>query len=512
MDKERKPSIIKGVFTVVFFLIGSKILSFIIEMLTAYSLGASTDSDIYYVIYSVYSILSPMISIGIWKVYMPSYKERLVLNKPDEAHDITNKLFLIFAYISIFIIAIINLIPRGVINVFAPGLSADSVIKGIPLLRIISSLFLVGIIHTFGSAILQANNRFEKSQLKGIIQHIPTLLYLIAFRQSISITGLTISIVVGEIVSAIVISFFTQPYYVFSLPGKLLDNEILRILKTLPSACAISIINQLHGIIDKAFASSLAVGSITCLNYGAKLCYFFDGIFSTAISTAVFPTLTELMVKNDKKKLEEFISKYLSILSFFIIGVTVYLACFSDNIVMVLFGRGEFSADAVKMTSGVLFMYSLGLLAMCFNTIVNDVFYISKRTNILLFTTVLNIILNIAFNFVFVRAFSVAGLALATTLSIYITMGIKLYYARETISINRNTYINVAMMVVNAFLCFIVVRLVASFFQNDYLKLFVGAVVLASAYVLVAVSCNKFYRNMIKESLHAVKSRVGIKQ
>lgn len=502
-----KHSIIKGVFIVVFFLIGSKVLSFFIEMLTAYSLGAGTESDIYYVVYSVYSIISPMISIGIWKVYMPSYKERLVLDKNDEAISITNKLYLIFIFVSILIIAIINLIPQSVISIFAPGLSIASVERAVPLLRIISVLFFVGIIHTFGTAILQANNRFEKSQSKGIIQHIPTLLYLLIFRRSVTILGLSISIVIGEIVAAAVISIFTEPYYRFSVPKKLIDSEVWTILKTLPSACVVSIINQLHGIIDKAFASSLQTGSITCLNYGAKLCYFFDGIFSTAVSTAVFPTLTELMVKKDREKLDEFLCKYLSILSFFIIGVTVYITCFSDSIVMVLFGRGEFTTDAVKMTSRVLLMYSLGLLAMCFNTIVNDVFYISKKTNVLLFTTLLNIGLNISFNFVFIKMFNVAGLALATTASIYITMAIKLFCARETITIKKEAYVNIGMMIGNAFLCYFGVKFITSYLQSDYLKLFVGAVALVTMYIIIALVCNKFYRNLIKESFYAFKRR-----
>ena len=110
-------------------------------MLTAYSLGASKDSDIYYFVYCVYAIISPMISIGIWKVYMPAYKERLVLDRETDATNITNRLICVFSLLSTFIIIIINIIPDKIICVFAPGLDHESILMGVSLLRIISVLF-----------------------------------------------------------------------------------------------------------------------------------------------------------------------------------------------------------------------------------------------------------------------------------------------------------------------------------------------------------------------------------
>jgi murein biosynthesis integral membrane protein MurJ len=481
-------------------------------MLTAYSLGASEMSDIYFVIYSIYTIISPMISIGIWKVYMPSYKEKLVLNKENEALDITSKLLVFFLLISLCIIAVINIFPAYTIFIFAPGFNMSAVDVGIPLLRIISILFFLGIIHTFGSAILQANQQFKKSQSKGVIQHIPTLVYLVIFTNKVTIVGLTLSIVFGEVLSAIVMMCYSKPYYRFRLPNKIFDSETCIILKTIPSACAVSIINQLNGIIDKAFASSLKTGSITCLNYGSKLCYFFDGIFSTAVSTAVFPTLTELLVINDKKKVEEFVGKYLSILSFFIIGVTVYLIAFSNDVVMILFGRGEFDLEAVNLTGLVLLTYSLGLLAMCFNTIVNDVFYIKKATNILLITTVINLALNVFFNALFIKKFGVAGLSLATTASLYITMIIKLAFARRYLIIQKRTFINAFAMIINGVICFVVLSSLSVLLKNVYIKLFIGAVVLSILFVLLAFSFNKFYRGMICEGYNEVRKRIGGKK
>jgi len=160
---ERKGTLIKGILVVVFFLIGSKLLSFLIEMLIAYSLGATMESDIYYLVYGIYAIISPMISIGIWKVYMPAYKGYCVVNKHEVATQVTDKLLTVFLFVSLLIIILINAFPKAILKVFAPGFAADSVIQAIPLLRWVSLLFFFTTIHTFSSAILQSNNKFEKS-------------------------------------------------------------------------------------------------------------------------------------------------------------------------------------------------------------------------------------------------------------------------------------------------------------------------------------------------------------
>lgn len=68
---------------------------------------------------------------------------------------------------------------------------------------------------------------------------------------------------------------------------------------------------QLNNIIDKAFSSILNTGAVTYLNYGSKLINLFDGIFSTAVTTAIFPLITEMFAKKEKNKINEFLNNYM---------------------------------------------------------------------------------------------------------------------------------------------------------------------------------------------------------
>lgn len=503
---ERKGTLIKGILVVVFFLIGSKLFSFLIEMLIAYSLGATMESDIYYLVYGIYAIISPMISIGIWKVYMPAYKGYCVVNKHEVATQVTDKLLTVFLFVSLLIIILINAFPKAILKVFAPGFAADSVIQAIPLLRWVSLLFFFTTIHTFSSAILQSNNKFEKSQIKGIIQHIPSLIYLIVFRDKVSIYGLVLSIVCGEILTMVVMQILVKPFYSFTCRAKIFDFEIRKILKTVPVACAIAIINQINGIVDKAFASTLQAGAITCLNYGAKLNGFFDGIFSVAISTAVFPTLTELVVKNEERNIREFLRKYLTILAGGVIFVTSLLMSFSNEIVSLLFERGVFDAGSVQMTANILSIYSLGLLALSFNTIINDVLYIRKQTNLLLITTIVNVLLNIILNALFVVRYGVVGLSVATTIALYITLVIKLVYSRKFVVIEIGVYKNIFALIIAGVCSYILAQMVSSIVENVWGRLFIGGSLSAIMFIAI-ILCKKDYRRMLVSGVRTVYAR-----
>lgn len=496
-----KNKIIKSIAIVVSFAFIGKIFSFLIEMLTAAKIGVSKESDAYYVVYSIYGIIGPMISVGIWKVFMPAYKERCVLNNIAGANKVTNQLFIFFEIIALFIILTINIFPESLIYVFAPGFDEQRIKFAIPMLRFISLLFAIGISHTFSSAILQSHNNFKKSQFKTILEHIPTLLYFLFWSSDLSVLGLTISIVIGQLVTAIVMYLFGLKFYRFSCPIKILDSESIEILKSVPAACLNSVISQLNNIIDKAFASTLAVGAITCLNYGAKLRNFVDVLFSTAISTAVFPTITELAVKKEKEKLEQFVANYLSILSFFIIALTSYICVYSRELVEILFGHGKFDYKSVVLTSNIFFTYGLGLLAMCFTTIINDLFYIFKMSDILMYTSFFNILLNIAFNFLFLKFLDVAGLSLATSVSLYITLIIKLHYIKKYVSVRKDILINIATLSLSGF-----ISAFACFYTNQFVtsvicRVITGTILFVSLFLMLELTINSYYRNLILKAL-----------
>lgn len=483
---------------IIFYTLSAKALSFIVELLLAIKFGANDQTDIFYMAYGIIQVLYPMISIGIWKVVMPEYKARITLKQYNEATLISNKLLFIFILIVATSSVLIMLYPQLLIHLFAPGFDLIKTADCSKILRILSIIFTLNTISTFCAAILQANGYFGQSQLKEVIQHIPSVIFLLFFTAWYGINGVSVSIVIGAVLSTITTIHLTKKIYEFHLPkSNIFDKEIIEILKSVPVACINSIINQINGIVDRAFSSSLATGALTYLNYGSRLIHLFEGIFSTAISTVLFPHMTELVAKHEDAKLKVLIRDYLLIISAMLIPISCFIIIYPSDLINVAFGYGNFNMRDVTTTSTVMMMYAIGLPVMGITTVINDLFYIKKRAKDLLVTTIICIAINVILDCVLIRQWGVAGLALATSIAYYLAFFIKITMLKEIIRIDwfiiKNLLLVIALSMLSIFAC----QFIKYIYPHKIIRLIIMFTVFGAVYITLLSILSKYYRNRI---------------
>ncbi|MBQ0142873.1 MAG: hypothetical protein KBT06_08770, partial [Prevotellaceae bacterium] len=362
--------IINGTIVLCVFYLVAKSLSFFVESLIATTFGASIETDAYYLADSVILALSPMLSVGIWKVFMPEYKRLSVKGLINETEILTGNLLVVFGAISLIASLLLFIFSNTVINIFAPGFDEIKTNYASYILKILSPILLLGTAATFPSAILQAQSNFSKSQFKEIVVFFVPFLYLVfALNRGISnINGLAISLLIGYILAMLLQFYFLRSSAKLRVGRKIFSKDVVSLLKLYPVACLNSAILQLNSVIDKVFCSTLAVGAITFLNYGTKVINLFNGIFSTTVSVAVFPHIAELSAKDNKDSLNSFLHNYFSVLLCILVPFSLYLTYFSEDIISLLFGHGKFDSKSVLETSIILRTYAIGLIAMGFTT------------------------------------------------------------------------------------------------------------------------------------------------
>ena len=77
----------------------AKILSYIWEAVLASFLGISENADAFYMVSGIVMVLYPILDLGIWKVFLPIYKQKLTLGnyvKADRIANISITLFFCF--------------------------------------------------------------------------------------------------------------------------------------------------------------------------------------------------------------------------------------------------------------------------------------------------------------------------------------------------------------------------------------------------------------------------------
>ena len=187
----------------------------------------------------------------------------------------------------------------------------------------------------------------------------------------------------------------------------------------LPRALASSVY-QLNVMFDTAVASLSGIvgdGAIMAIYYSNRLWQLPLAIFSTAISQAMLPTLSEHAAQKDMEKFKDTLSFSLRSVFFITIPAAVGLIVLSEPIVRVVFQGGAFDEYSTKITSSALLYFSIGLCSYAGVKVLAAAFYSLKDTRTPLKNFFMAFLLNAALNLILMFPMKVGGLALATSIA-----------------------------------------------------------------------------------------------
>jgi len=415
--------------------ISAKILSYVWEATLAAFLGASDQADALYMTTSIFGILYPILDLGIWKVFLPTYKAKLVEKDESGVERVANISITFFFMISIALVLFLIVCAHPLVMIMAPGFEGEKREITIQYLRISAPTYFLMASTSVIGAMLQCHGRFLGSQLREIGSHVSRIVYLFVFFRFMGIYAAVTAYIVGSVFRLLVQLPFINWKWKFKPNFHFKDKDIVPMIKGLPAVALTAAISHINGMVDRIVASGSATGSVACLNYGHKLMNVFSGTISTAIGTAVYPTMIQHIAEKKTDKLKELLINVISALEFFIIPLSCFCILFSKEMVTVAFQRGAFDASAVSLTSGVFTGYCIGMLFLGISTIVTNVFYGYGDTKTTLYITIIGIAINVALDLLLVNLLGVFGLALATSLSAVIGVCIRFIFLKRYIVI-----------------------------------------------------------------------------
>ena len=169
-------------------------------------------------------------------------------------------------------------------------------------------------------------------------------------------------------------------------------------------------------LVDQSMAAMLPAGSVSSLAYAGRFVSVALALFGGSISSAVSPFFSELSANGDWNGCRH----TLRIWAWSAAGVGTIVAAaliFGARIlVRFTFQHGVFGAQDASAVSGVLVMYALQIPFFVCSRVYYRFLVAMQRTDLVFFCGLLNLALDIVLNFVLMRRFGVAGIALATSL------------------------------------------------------------------------------------------------
>lgn len=408
----------KAVLLIMMLTIFSKFIGFFRDITLSYFYGASGVSDAYLISLTIPTVIFGFVATGISTGYIPMYSRIEDKEGERQSKAYTNNLLnILFAMATVMVI--VGLIfTEPLVRLFAGGFTGDILELAITFTRI----SIIGIYFTMAIRILSAYLNMKKYYV------VPTLIGLplnLVFIVSIILSArfnFVLLLAIGNVV-AVIVQFLILVYFAYrkgfryQFIFKLKDPHIKNMLFLAIPVIIGSSVNQINKLVDRTLASQLATGGISALNYANTLNLFVQGVFVVSISTVMYPLISKMASKGNMEGLKKALAQSITGINLLVIPASVGSLFFAQPIITLLFGRGAFDEQAVAMTSGAFFFYSIGMLGYGLREVLSSAFYSMQDTRTPMVNAAIAMLLNIVLNFILSKYLGIGGLALATSIS-----------------------------------------------------------------------------------------------
>ena len=415
-----KKNVVKKFFSASILVVGVSVIArffgLIKEMVVASSFGLSAELDTFYLSLMIPALVISTLTNPLASAFVPRYNQ--LKNKSERASmDFMNSvsssmIALLFITSSVyFLVGPVLFEVLGGQN----NLEQDSLIFSL----IFSTFIIIQGLSNYYLAILENLKLFLFTSFGAIFSS----LFVIAF------------VLIDKSILYLALGFVLGPAFYLLVQFVVLKKRLsLRLLWVMPFKNLDLSFKQQYGVlflgsflmgstflIDQTMASYVGSESVSALNYGFRVVALFTGTATLAIGSVALPFFSNLHIEGRITEMKELLRKVLWLVfgSSFIIVFLVWV--FGQNLVSLLFERGNFSAmDSEKVTE--IFQFYIFQLPFYVGGIVlvRIISVVQKNKAILLISGV-NFILNIGLNFILLQYWGLKGIALSTSIVYFIS-------------------------------------------------------------------------------------------
>lgn len=486
MRKNKK--ILKNMSYVSLGTIFSRILGYFRDMLVANVFGAGFFADAFYAAFRIPNLFRRLFGeSSLNAAFVPVLSEYLNTKTKQETEELISAVAtVIFVCLSVLtILGVIFSFP--ITRVITWGFSKEKLLLASRLLQIMFPYMLLICLSALGLSILNCLKIFFIPAASSASLSVSEIIFVLFFVRYLSsktqIEGLAVSVVVGGLLQ-VVINYFVirKQSYSFKINVKkffeFLKSEPIQKIGILfvPVVVGFSV-DQINALVDTFCASFLREGSVTALYYSNRLMQFPLALFGTSLVTVTLPQMADEFIGGLQEEMNQTVLHSVRNVIFFLLPASVGLIVLGRPIIITLFEHGNFTRQATLMTDSCLMFYSSGLIFFSISKIFVSSFYAMKKNFIPVRIASLCVVINFILNIVLMKPLKVGGLALATTITSFISCILLYHKLKKYTNIKLFTSSTIKFLlniaIINLYLVFILI-LVRRYVQNNLIITGVG--------------------------------------
>jgi putative peptidoglycan lipid II flippase len=399
----------------------SRILGLVREIVASYYFGAAGKINAFTVAFQVPNLVRSLVAdAALSSAFVPVFSELLEKGDKKRAWRVASTLFWLMLLGLGALVALLIVIAPLVIAPFGnPGGDKELAI-GLSrvLFPIVALLGVSGVI----VGILNSYDHFTVPALSPVFWNLAIIAGLVlgvphADTIDAKLYVYAISIVIGTVIQVLL-----PVPWLLKLDGRLhmvldwRDPAVRRVFVLMvPVTISLGLIN-FNLVVDSIFASRLIDPELapTAIDKAFRIYMLPQGMFSVAVATVLFPSLSRLAARGDRDGFGHMVGLGLRQIAFLLVPASVLSAVLAEPIVRLLYQRGSFDPGQTPVVAGALAAFAAGLTFNGTMLLLNRAFFSLQSPWIPTAVALGNLGLNALLDAVFYR-FGTWGIPLSTT-------------------------------------------------------------------------------------------------
>ncbi len=418
-------SLFKSAFTVGGFTLLSRILGYIRDILIAATLGAGLVADAFFVAFRLPNFFRTLSAEGAFNAaFVPLFSGKLSSDGKEKALKFAEN---VFAFMLIFLLgltAIMQIFMPAIMHVLAPGFTDNPTQFELAVFfaRVtFPYLIFISLVSLF-SGMLNSIGKFAAAAAAPIFLNICMILALAVFANYTKTPAhaLSYAVTIAGMVQLIWLVIAAKKHgLTIKLKRPEANPQVKMLLKRMIPGIIGGGVTQINLWVNTVIATTMA-SAVSYLYYADRMVQFPLAIIGTAMGTALLPALSKQIKGRKFKEASLSQNKALEIVLLLTIPSAIAFMVIAENLIMVMFERGQFGASETTATANALIAYAFGLPAFVMIKIFAPVFFASGDTKTPVKIALVCLIINVAISLTLIQYIGHIGLAVSTSVTAWV--------------------------------------------------------------------------------------------
>src|SRR5580704_2054312 len=426
------------IFTVGGYTLLSRVSGFARDIMLAAILGAGPAADAFFVALRLPNHFRAIFAEGAFNAaFVPSYARVRQQEGAPAAQLFADRIFALLLASQVLLLAVAWLFTPEVINLLAPGFSADPgrFTLAVELTRITFPYLPLITMVTLLGGMLNALRRFAAAAAAPILLNLAMIatLWLAALFPTAGHAAACGVLLAGVLELAIVAGDAKRVGVMTQLRRPRLDADIKQFFRALGPATIGSAGVQLALFADTIIATLLPTGAVSALYYADRLNQLPIGVIGIGAGTVVLPEMARRIAAGDEAGARRAQGQAIKLTLLLAVPCVAAFLIVPELITRALFGRGAFTAADAVASARTLAAYALGLIPFVLIRTVVATFFARGDTATPVFASLTAVAVNVGLKIVLAMTTSLAqvGLAFATSVGAWINLALVVWFARR---------------------------------------------------------------------------------